>query len=369
MLITTALSTPQPANSGLYRLALDGVSAAFDAKRAALQQLVDVARATLDQLLTDVKNQLPLTAFDPDPIDFGEDDAEIARFRTQVRETLKLIVDDTTKRLTQVDTMLVQHDASAASEQRVKLLQQAARLLFGEDFQLVPSIALPQAALDEVENAYLYSQSGGLTNYLTTSAGRDFPMDDWLHGVARVREKMYHWENVVLLDNAVRPDRPVELTPLQLPHYPNEAWLGLETPPNQVVDGERLLYTAHFAEPFDRTKPIRGLLVDEWTEVIPGATEETGIAFHYDRPNCEPPQTWLVALPASFTGSWSWDDLVDAVLDALDSARRRALEPAHLDSTAYSFFLPATTSAYTFPEISISNNLLRNRRIYAVEKG
>jgi hypothetical protein len=53
------------------------------------------------------------------------------------------------------------------------------------------------------------------------------------------------------------------------------------------------------------------------------------------------------------------------VLDALTSAQRRALEPTHLADTAYSWFLPATTSAYTFPEISISNNLLRNRRIYA----
>ena len=53
-----------------------------------------------------------------------------------------------------------------------------------------------------------------------------------------------------------------------------------------------------------------------------------------------------------------------AVQDALDSAKQRAVEPAHLDTSAYSVFLPATFSAYSFPEISISNNLLRNRGIY-----
>ncbi len=64
-------------------------------------------------------------------------------------------------------------------------------------------------------------------------------------------------------------------------------------------------------------------------------------------------------------GAWSWDELLDAVNDTLDSAKRRAIEPVHIDDTAYSTFLPATVSAYTFPEISISNNLLRNVQIYA----
>ena len=43
----------------------------------------------------------------------------------------------------------------------------------------------------------------------------------------------------------------------------------------------------------------------------------------------------------------------------------RAIEPDHLASTAYSWFLPATYSAYTFPEISISNYLLRNVAVLA----
>ncbi|MCA1613606.1 MAG: hypothetical protein LC800_05500 [Acidobacteria bacterium] len=98
--------------------------------------------------------------------------------------------------------------------------------------------------------------------------------------------------------------------------------------------------------------------------MIPGTDETTGIAFHYDRPNCEPPQTWLLALPAVRDGAWSWEELLAAVNHALDSAKLRAIEPVHLDDTPYSWFLPATMSSYTFPEISISNNLLRNLLIY-----
>jgi hypothetical protein len=153
--------------------------------------------------------------------------------------------------------------------------------------------------------------------------------------------------------------------PLQLPYGAGEPWLALEIPPDYQIDSDRLLYSADFAEPFDTTRPVCGLLVDEWTEVIPGTEETTGIAFHFDRPNAEPPQTWLLALPALHDGAWSWEELLGAVIDALDSAKLRALEPVHLDSTPYSWFLPATVSAYTYPEISISNNLLRNMRIYA----
>jgi hypothetical protein len=107
-----------------------------------------------------------------------------------------------------------------------------------------------------------------------------------------------------------------------------------------------------------------GLMVDEWTEVVPARDLTTGVAFHHDRPNAEPPQAWLLALPSSFDGAWSWEELVGAVNETLDAAKLRALEPTHLDTTPYDALLPATHSAWTFPEISISNNLLRNLSVY-----
>jgi hypothetical protein len=180
---------------------------------------------------------------------------------------------------------------------------------------------------------------------------------------------MRHWENAILLGEALPGAQPPELTPLQMPYKANDPWLALEYPPGHVIDSDRLLYTVHFAAPFDKTKPVGGLLVDEWTEVIPGTDETTGVAFHFDRPNAEPPQVWLLAMPASVDGAWSWDELLAAVNDALDSARMRLIEPVHIDDTAYSAFLPATVSSYTFPEISISNNWLRNLEIYAKVKG
>jgi hypothetical protein len=366
LVISSRLTTPPPATSADYRLGLNPRRAAFVAKRNALLGLVDTARPTLAQLLADAQAQLPLTAFDADPLDLTADTGEASRFRGSLTDSVARLKADLTDRISAVDGLLAQYDPASATD-RLRLLQQAARLLFGEDFQLIPVITLPSAAAAELTKAWQHSTSGDLTRHLTNPAGadRDFPVDDWLHGVARVRDKMRHWENAVLIGQALGAAQNAELTPLQLPFGPDEPWLALEIPDGYRIDGDRLLYTAHFAEPFDSTEPVVGLLVDEWTEVVPGTEETTGVAFHFDRPNAEPPQAWLLALSPGEERTWSWDDLLAVVNDTLDSAKRRAIEPVHIDSTAYTWFLPATVSAYTFPEISISNNLLRNLRIYS----
>jgi hypothetical protein len=67
-----------------------------------------------------------------------------------------------------------------------------------------------------------------------------------------------------------------------------------------------------------------------------------------------------MVMPAVMDGAWSWEELRDAVTGTLDAARQRAIEPDHIAGTDYSWLLPATYAAYTFPEISISNYLMRN---------
>src|SRR4030095_4175875 len=95
----------------------------------------------------------------------------------------------------------------------------------------------------------------------------------------------------------------------------------------------------------------------EWTEVVPAETETTGLTFHFDKPNAEPPQAMLLALPSSATGAWTWDDLVATLHETLDLARLRAVGPKELDQTALSVFLPATILATTWHPITISANL------------
>jgi hypothetical protein len=131
----------------------------------------------------------------------------------------------------------------------------------------------------------------------------------------------------------------------------------MQFPPEYVLDSDRLLYTAHYSTPFDEQARQCGLLLDEWTEVIPGTVRTTGIAFNFDRPDSEPPQAILLVTPASASGTWQWDDLVGALHETLDLAKKRAVEPVHVDGTAYSRFLPATIMAATLYGISITTTL------------
>jgi hypothetical protein len=229
----------------------------------------------------------------------------------------------------------------------------------------VPEFTLGETQADELHNAW--TDRSVLFTYLTDPAGGDldFPVDDWLYGVARVREKMGHWEQASLLAEAFGRPEPT-LTPLQLPYRADDRWVALPFPEDYDFTGDRLLYTAHFAVDFDRTRPQCGLLLDEWTEVVPAREETTGLTFHYDRPNSEPPQVILLALSPTFSGGWGWNDLVDAIRETMDEAKLRAVEPGQLDETAYAPFLPAAIMASTRHPITISLDLAMNNKVIAI---
>jgi hypothetical protein len=137
----------------------------------------------------------------------------------------------------------------------------------------------------------------------------------------------------------------LDCVPLQLPLLDNDSWLGLQFPDTYELDEERLLYSAHYARTGGPASNLFcGLLIDEWTEVIPVRQEDTGLAFNFDQPATEPAQTWLLALPSEFSGSWKWDDLIACLHEGLDLAQLRAVEPKTFENTAYSHLLPTSTN-------------------------
>jgi hypothetical protein len=158
---------------------------------------------------------------------------------------------------------------------------------------------------------------------------------------------------VTLLSDALRnddldeiDDREPRLRPIQLPFVANDHWLAMELNPGATIDQDRLLFTVYYADTPPRgSGPASGLLLDEWTEVLPTDREATGIAVHADSPDSEPPQSMLLVVPPVRTGSWQVDDLVAAVTETFDLARTRLVEPAQLDGTGYAQLLPATVLA------------------------
>jgi len=130
------------------------------------------------------------------------------------------------------------------------------------------------------------------------------------------------------------------------------------------LTSDHLLYTAQYPTAFNKTARQCGILLDEWTEVIPATTRDTGIAFNFDRPNNEAPQSLLLVTPGTANGEWQWEDLMGALNETLDLAKSRAVEPVHIDGTAYSRFLPATIMAATLYGISITTALAATNGVY-----
>ncbi len=138
------------------------------------------------------------------------------------------------------------------------------------------------------------------------------------------------------------------MKPLQLPFKASDAWVAVEYGPqaDAFAQGEFLsLIQVLPAGSFDPAEFQTGLLVDEWVEVIPAQVETTGIAVHYDQPASQPPQTLILAVPPEITGTWTWETLEGILLDSLERARQRAVEPGQLDPTAFGQLLPAVVTA------------------------
>ena len=99
-----------------------------------------------------------------------------------------------------------------------------------------------------------------------------------------------------------------------------------------------------------------GLIVDEWTEVIPSATADTALSFRYESPVAEAPQAVLLAVPPSATAAWDTDTLLDTVRETLTLAKIRAVDSSLLDGLRP--FLPAIYLSSNTANDTVSTSFL-----------
>jgi len=284
---------------------------------------------------------------DPSPFDLTPFEDRVITLAQDLAVNLKGHQQEIRDRVTAANGHLSDAQATSDASTRVDAQVEAGKSILGPDFSIFPEFSISAEQGTEWAKTLAAYASGSLTSFLTSTAKVDFPVDEWLYGVARIRPNMRSWEQIVMLTGAF--GIPVqELTPGQFPFEADASWLALPYPSNYHVDCDHVLYTAHYPAPFDKNVRQCGLLLDEWTEVIPSAARESGITFNFDRPNNEAPQSLLLVTPASSSGQWNWEDLVGAVNETLDLAKKRLVEPRQMDFTPYSFLLPATVTAVTY---------------------
>ena len=256
-------------------------------------------------------------------------------------------------------------DKSIADQ--VSSLLQAGQALFSDSVKWLPAFT----CANEVDVATADGARGQLLAHAISlvpgRSGRDV-VDEWLQGLARVRPRIHTWETVRTLADALS-DTVLEMSPVQVPHRDQDSWLAVEFPADDPLDASKpfgisrdtLSITAHGSAAF-QIGVQRGLLLDEWTEEIPSSGENTGIAFRFNQPNAVPPQTLLLAVTPEETGAWDWDALVGTVNDTLARAKRRAVEPAQLETNGlvWNVLAPALVSEFsTLDTADVSLDLMR----------
>lgn len=372
-LVSTTVIAPLPATIAALEAQIGGGRSDFDTARAAL----DTMRASNDHggdLLSALTSFLPtIAAHDLTPFDIEPFRNSLLALAQDLLNRAGQLSDDVDARLAGADKALGE-TAVASGDKAHQALVRAQQAMLGQEFTLLPEFQPTAVILSEWRNAW--ADRSAILDHLTTPAdGTLFPLDDWLNGVARVRERMRHMETAALLVPAMGGAGAVDLAGVQFPYRADDVWLGLDFPATFrggapfLLDSDKLLYTAHFAsgsliDPDDPAKSYCGLLVDEWVEVIPGAQETTGLSFHYDRPNSEAPQAVLLVTPPVHDGSWRWQDIVDTMHETLDFARLRAVEPDQLATTALGPLLPAILASVTMYPITATLNFSINNNLH-----
>lgn len=210
----------------------------------------------------------------------------------------------------------------------VKLARGKLEALFSGGF-----VALPQftpADKDELTKA--------LAKGPTTGADPvPIAVSRWMAQVSRVRPSLGRWRTLQLYVEALGRGRSgYDL--LQVPFDAADPWVALARPV-AALEGKVSLVLHRHAKP-DPGSAWTGLLLDEWTEVVPYAEQPTGVAFHFDSPGAEAPQAILVAVPPDPNAA-SWDEatLLAILGETLDLARIRAVDTELLGDFAQ--LLPA----------------------------
>ncbi|HWO66641.1 MAG TPA: hypothetical protein VNO31_42080, partial [Umezawaea sp.] len=351
--ILTTKPGPRTTTPSQMRTRVRNLRNTFAGEVNGLTQVASTDKTTLRDLLGEVAQRVPPAEFDPQGLDLTPFRDRIVAFGADLVVRARKLADELASRRAAAVNALALYDTAGNGPDRVRAGTDALKALLGEDVLSVPEFTPPSTVVQQWRKAL--ADSDKLVAHLKPA--RDFPVDDWLAGMARVRDKPRLWEQTGLLADALLgPGGPLgigapdwaepQLSPVQLPYVPKDHWLGLEFAkdpdlPDQL-DEDRLLFTAHYATNLNGNQQC-GLLLDEWTEVIPAERETTGVAVHYNGPDSEPPQAMLLVVPPVRVagGQWATTDLVDAITETFELAKTRAVEPAHVGATAFAHLLPA----------------------------
>jgi hypothetical protein len=244
------------------------------------------------------------------------------------------------------DTTLVAQTAASDSRARCDQLLARGRAVYGNEF-----ISLPFLELDATTAAELNSALAASTQQ---QGGDSLAVHGWFTRSSRVRDNLATLGACMRGAEVLTHGTRLNLSVAQLPFDSAESWVGLAPPAGGTIPPSKLSLVVQPLSAIDATQPLCGLFIDEWIEVVPNQTETTAIAFQFDPPNSFAPQNVLVAVPPVEGQAWTTETLRRVLLETLDLAKVRAVDPSLLGATAQ--FLPALYVPFNANDDAVSTD-------------
>lgn len=239
------------------------------------------------------------------------------------------------------DDMMKNSTGALSDEMKVKQAVDIVKVVFGKDFVFLPRFKPTEP--DVLANA-LDLGLKGLVDPAQTQ--RDNVLRRWMQQTSRVRRPLERWRKLWLYAQALGAPA-ARLDVAQLYSQEGDRWAALPfaSEENRHASGtlSLVLYRPSILGLFispPASVPWTGLILDEWTEMIPSTSENTGISFPFDNPGAEAAQVVLIAVPNTDTSTWQLDLLIDIVNDTLDLMKVRLTNAENLEGLSQ--LLPAT---------------------------
>jgi hypothetical protein len=279
----------------------------------------DIATGPLTQLLGTVRECLADLVFlgfsTAIPVSArGADSAVRSALLTQA----VAVEQEASDRQARLAALVAGFDRTAASaDEQSRHDQERLRTAYGTAFVVLP---LVRAA----NGRELATALGASTD---VQGGDPLQVHSWLFGTARVRPGASRLQAAIAYGGALGRPAAADLLVAQLPFRPGARWVAMPDPPPEGYPPGALSLVAHLPLRVQVDGACTGLLVDEWVEMVPSAEVTAGIAFHYEAPGARPPQSILLALAPTYLDRWNIDTLERTLLETLEQARLRALDP------------------------------------------
>ena len=244
------------------------------------------------------------------------------------------------------DTALVAQAAASDPRARCEQLLERGRAVYGKEFISLPFLQLDATAAAELNSALAASTQ--------QQGGDSLAVHGWFTRSSRVRNNLATLGGCMRGAEVLASGTRLNLSTAQLPFDSTERWVGLPPLAGGTIPPSKLSLVVQPLTPIDATQPVCGLFIDEWIEVVPNQTETTAIAFQFDPPNSFAPQNVLVAVPPVEGQAWTTETLRRVLLETLDLAKVRAVDPSLLGATAQ--FLPALYVPFNANDDAVSTD-------------